>query len=294
MMECAYCGRAVRESDKFCLYCGEPLLHGSDGGTGKASAGAGGATGTGSGRALFPQTASPPEDLDEPLDDGSDGGAGPEPAMEDATPARPLDIALKASIEARMELAQLAKKIDKVKARIADSLKMMEDPDFKRKYDLDDDFRKANSIRFEALKQVGEELKAQKAALEAKIAPDFAPELNNQRIRRLKVQIEELNNSFKLRKIDRKAYDALHAEYKIQLTSLLKDREILNIQLNAWIGELKLQQGDLKHQYDVLRGRKAAKEISKDELRESRESIDKRIKRIGEDIKVIHAFIFTD
>ncbi|HME55697.1 MAG TPA: zinc-ribbon domain-containing protein [Candidatus Lokiarchaeia archaeon] len=307
MSNCPYCNKPVKDNDRFCLYCGEPLLKmqqdeakglDSGAGTGSNKKGSPAATRsasqpTGSKRAFFSDTSSEP---DETAPKVVETKAPAEEAEEKTLPASEsaLDPAIKEQIEARMEIYQLDKKIKKLKDRIADSLKLMDDPEFKKKYDNDDDFHKANEVRFTALKQLGEELKAQKKELEKTITKDFILELSNMKIKRLKGQIEELNNSFKLKKVDKKSYNTLHSEYMIQLTESIKQRDIHNIQLGMWSSSLRAEFEDLKHQANVLKARKNAREISKDQLKEEKENIVKKLAVIEANIKIVESFIFKD
>ena len=243
-------------------------------------------------RVFFSDTDSEPAEIaPKVVETKAPGPASPE---EQQLPTPELDPAVKAQIEARMEIYQLDKKIQKLKSRITESLKLMDDPEFKKKYDNDDDFHKANEVRFTALKQLGEELKAQKQECEKTITKDFLLELNNMKIKRLKGQVEELNNAFRLKKVDKKSYNTLHGEYKIQLTEAIKQRDIYNIQLSMWSSSLRAEYEDLKHQLNVLKARKNAREISKDQLKEEKESIAKKLAVIEANIKIVEGFIFKD
>lgn len=302
---CPYCNKPVKDNDRFCLYCGEPLLKmqqeeikGLDSAAGISSSKQASSSATrvpsqpsGSKRAFFSDTDSEPEEITaQPVKTMAEAPENEEKAL----PAPELDPEVKAQIEARMEIYQLDKKIKKLKERIAESLKLMDDPEFKKKYDNDDDFHNANEVRFTALKQLGEELKTQKKELEKTITKDFIVELNNIKIKRLKGQIEELNNAFRLKKVDKKSYNTLHGEYMIQLTESSKQRDIYNIQLGMWSSSLRAEYEDLKHQANVLKARKNAHEISKDQLKEEKESIAKKLAVLEANIKIVDSFIFKD
>nr|MDO8115194.1 zinc ribbon domain-containing protein [Candidatus Sigynarchaeota archaeon] len=307
MSDCPYCGKAVKDTDRFCLYCGEPLLKKEEAKASEESKSSSSAASladrtssksSGSRRVLFSETENVPGELENKPADDKVEVTGKE--AEAATPfvpegaQRDMDPEIKQQIEARIEIYHLDKKIKKLKDRIAESLKLMDDPEFKKKYDLDDDFRKQNEVRFEALKQLGDELKKKKKESESKATKDFILEVNNQKIKRLKNQIEDLNNSFKMRKVDRKAYDSLHGEYMIQLTESIKQRDIHNIQLGMWASAMRGELQDAKHEANVLKARKSAKEISKEQLKENREAIQKKLETLEANIKIIESFIFKD
>nr|MDO8084650.1 hypothetical protein [Candidatus Sigynarchaeum springense] len=203
-----------------------------------------------------------------------------------------LDPAIKAQIEGRIEIYHLEKKIKKLKERLGESLKLMDDPDFKKRYDNDDEFHKANEARFMALKQMGEVLKAEKQAAEKKAGKETMLELNNMKIKRLKSQIEELNNNFKLRKVDRKTYDTLHGEYMIQLTETMKQRDIHNIQLGIWSSALRAELEDLKVSINLLKARNRAREISKEQMVQEKAETEKKIQTLAANIRIIEGFIF--
>jgi hypothetical protein len=316
MPNCPNCGKNIRPTDKFCLYCGEPLLKQEEpearaptkpetrsipvsgpsskkGGKDKKSPKQDLQPAPAS--EAFAETQAIPVDIDK-LENELKGREEEEEAAPYLTGGvnRELDPAVKQQLDARIQIYQLNKKIKKIQQRISESLKLMDDPDFRKKYDLDDDFRKQNSIRFEALKQMGEELKAQKKGLEPKISKDFVLDLDNMKIKRLKSQLVELDNNFKLKKIDRKAYNALHTEYEVQLAELLRVRNITNIQLEQWISTLRTDQQELKRQADLARARKMSKEITKEQMREDKEGLEKKITQIDDAIRIIEKYIYDD
>ncbi|MFX0100274.1 MAG: zinc-ribbon domain-containing protein [Candidatus Hodarchaeota archaeon] len=293
---CAYCGKSIRDSDKFCLYCGEPLL--------KSEA--------------EPEIKEEEEELEvveeepkkekkkdkkdkkgkkeEPTEESEEdeGETEDDALLVDDVDLTDLDPKIREELQARIDLYHLAKKIKKINDRITESIKLMDDKSFKQKYDLDEDFRKQNAIRFEALKQLGAEFKGKKNDLQSKISENFILEMNNKKIKRLKQQMEQLNNSFRLRKIDKKAYDKLSAEYKLKINKLLNERETTNIQLSMWISELKNEQEDLDLEYNMSKARKAAKEISKEELRDKKASVEKKKRKLDEDMQIIKKYIYKE
>jgi hypothetical protein len=295
---CPYCGKGVKESDRFCLYCGEPLVKqqpepkepepASDVVDGirmsrNKSAGSTLADRTSS-KGSVEKTEVEPEASTEPVGEAIT-------TLPTGTSSE-LDPAIKTQIEGRIEIYHLEKKIKKLKERLAESLKLMDDPDFKKKYDNDDDFHKANEARFMALKQMGEVLKGEKQAAEKKAGKETTLELNNMKIKRLKGQIEDLNNNFKLRKVDKKTYDTLHGEYMIQLTETMKQRDIHNIQLGMWSSALRAELEDLKISINLLKARKNSREITKEQMAAEKESTEKKIQTLSANIKIVETFIF--
>ncbi len=284
----------MKESDRFCLYCGEPLVK----------------------QQPEPKEPEPSSDVVDGIRMGRDKSAGstladrtsskgskvevePEveagPAPITSLPAgssSDLDPTVKAQIEGRIEIYHLEKKIKKLKERLAESLSLMDDPDFKKKYDNDDDFHKANEARFMALKQMGAALKEEKQAAEKKAGKETTLELNNMKIKRLKGQIEDLNNNFKMRKVDKKTYDTLHGEYMIQLTETMKQRDIHNIQLGMWSSALRAELEDLKLSINLLKARKNSREITKEQMIQEKESTEKKILTLAANIKIVESFIF--
>ncbi len=284
----------MKESDRFCLYCGEPLVK----------------------QQPEPKEPEPASDVVDGIRMGRDKSAGStladrtsskrskvEVEAEVETGPAPittlpsgssseLDPVVKAQIEGRIEIYHLEKKIKKLKERLAESLNLMDDPDFKKKYDNDDDFHKANEARFMALKQMGAALKEEKQAAEKKAGKETTLELNNMKIKRLKGQIEDLNNNFKLRKVDKKTYDTLHGEYMIQLTETMKQRDIHNIQLGMWSSALRAELEDLKLSINLLKARKNSREITKEQMIQEKESTEKKIQTLSANIKIVESFIF--
>ncbi|MHA1793695.1 MAG: zinc-ribbon domain-containing protein [Promethearchaeota archaeon] len=317
---CPYCGKEVKDNDKFCLFCGEPLLKTSS----KKKSGQDDVkqdslldnlkVGEGTdAKPLFPQVMTPPAELDKiPLKEektSKDQGKGKAkdkskdldgdknkkvaPFSEDITSAD-LDPVIREDLQARIDFYHLSKKIKKVQQRINESIKIMEDENFRKKYEFDDEFRKTHQARFEALKQIGEVLKKQKNELISKIQEKSPLETRYKEIKKLKQRLIDLNNSFLFKKIERKAYDKLHAEYKKKLEKLLDQRRIDNYHLSMWVSDLKSEQNDLRDEIELLKGRKASKELSKSEFKEQKEKLEKKIKKLDEDIEIIQKFMFED
>lgn len=288
----------MKDSDRFCLYCGEPLVKQQpepkepepesdvvDGiRTGRTST---------AGSTLADRTSSKGavEKLEVEPETGTDVVREPMTTLPMGSLSE-IEPAIKAQIEGRIEIYHLEKKIKKLKERLSESLKLMDDPDFKKRYDNDDDFHKANEARFMALKQMGEVLKGEKQAAEKKAGKETTLELNNMKIKRLKGQIEDLNNSFKMRKVDRKTYDTLHGEYMIQLTETLKQRDIHNIQLGIWSSALRAEMEDLKLSINLLKARKNSREISKEQMIQEKADTEKKIQTLSANIKIVESFIF--
>ncbi|MEX2682996.1 MAG: zinc ribbon domain-containing protein [Candidatus Sigynarchaeota archaeon] len=300
MANCPYCGKIVKESDRFCLYCGEPLVKqqpepkepepASDVVDGIRM---GRASSTGSTQADQVSPAVSAEKIEVEPEGGKEKVREPITVLP-AGSSSELDPAIKAQIEGRIEIYHLEKKIKKLKDRLAESLKLMDDPEFKKRYDNDDEFHKANEARFMALKQMGEALKAEKQAAEKKAGKETTLELNNMKIKRLKGQIEELNNNFKLRKIDKKTYDTLHGEYMIQLTETMKQRDIHNIQLGIWASALRAELEDLKLSLNLIKARHRAREISKEQMIQEKAETEKKIQTLAANIKIVEGFIFRE
>ncbi|MBD3188138.1 zinc-ribbon domain-containing protein [Candidatus Bathyarchaeota archaeon] len=320
MPTCPYCGKDIKPTDKFCLYCGEPLLKTKsddapepdvashqDSGTGgiepigeetiqqekDATEGLltslSSAERKGSGQ-LFPDTEITPAELQSIEDELKEED---KPFVPDELDTE-LDPAIKMDIQARIDYHHLGKKIKIVKERLKESISMLEDPDFKKRYDFDDDFRKQNAIRLEALRQIAQQLKKQKEGLESKMSKDMPLMLKNMEIKRLKNQLVELNNSFRMRRIERKPYDKLHSEYSQKLKKALASRKLTNTHLKMWVSRLKTDQEELRNKIELLKGRKASREINKKTFKEKKAEIEKEIEKIGEDISIVEKFIFKD
>ncbi|MHA1369003.1 MAG: zinc-ribbon domain-containing protein [Promethearchaeota archaeon] len=303
MPSCPYCGKAVQETDKFCLYCGEPLVKvqsppASTSGTQIPSS-----TPSKGGYMLFPQAQVPPQESEEIEDD--------EVEIEEETPEEleekesiqkeaespiyaELDPEVKEEIEARIALFELASKIKKVKDKINETIKMMDDPEFKDRYDYDDEFRSQHSIRFDALKQIALELKKQKEELESKISDMFILDARNKEIIQLKQRIKLLENSYKLKQIDKKSYESIYDEYREKLKDLVKERDKDNAALRKWAATVKIEIQGIKEQIKMLKARKIAREISKEEFKEEKGKMEREMQKLKNKVRVIESFIHTD
>ena len=166
---CPHCGRAVREGDKFCIFCGKPLLTDFSKTVKEAT--------DKKGSIIFP-TQEPPTEEEEkeeatPFESGDlappDNGKSKKKKKdkddipfdvgeeeEELLEALEMEDEMREQFEMKMELAVLYGKKERLKEKLD---KLLKDAKSER-YELDIDFAKEVNMRLEAVKEVQRELRA--------------------------------------------------------------------------------------------------------------------------------------
>ncbi len=152
------------------------------------------------------------------------------------------------------------------------------------RYEYDLDFKKEVNIKLEAIKTLISELKERENIIKQNLKEPFIVQRIQNDIDEKIFQLKNLTREYKLHKVDKETFEKLRDKYKEQKSDFEEERENLIEGMKLWIQELKLEEAELSSERKLNKGRYHAKEITEDEFNEKDKEFDLRLKKI--DIKI--------
>lgn len=255
---CPYCGAQIKESDRFCIVCGKPMLSNIKGS--KDS------------KEEEPEDKEEEPDLEEEKDDKKKstkedkkkGKEEPEKKVVHLPPDA------KEFYDIKTKKRVLSKKLD-------DYLKQMKDD----RYETDYDFKEKINVQIKAAQTLVADIKQKEAELLAGLDNKYI-------LKKLKVQVSEkrdqlknLTQQYKLRKLKKDVFNNLKETYKAELKVMEADRDDLILGINTWLTELGTEKVKLSNEQNILEGRFKAKEITdKNEYQEKYDEYTNKINNL--------------
>jgi len=288
---CPHCGRSVRGGDKFCIFCGKPLL--SDfSKTIKESA-------EKKGTIVFP-TQEPPTEEEESKDESTPFESGDLAPVDkkskkkkDSVPfdveedeelleALEMDDEMREQFEMKMELAVLNGKKERLKEKLN---KLLGDVKSER-YELDIDFAKEVNMRLEAVKEVQRDLQSQFDEVLDRLGT-FKLDAFLITIEEKRAQLTELKRKFKLGKIKQSIFEQLKREYATDYRNAQEELVQIEKQVRNWISKLKSEINQEEIKIKLLEGRLNTKEIDKETYEQKKQDILRQIEEFKQKITVL-------
>jgi len=276
---CPYCGNPVKESDKFCIICGKPLL--TD----------------------IPKREKKPE-VQEPakkekikkVEEESKVMEEEEPEekrtiinmeIEKNETKKSKKLKIKAEVkplpeEVKEQMVyyieyndiQLNKKI--LMEKLNDISKSTKDP----RYEYDIKFKTEITVKLEAVKTLINELKQKEIVIKQNLEEPFIVQRIKTDIDTKVFQLENLAREYKLHKVDKETFEKLREKYKQEKMDLENENDDLIAGMKLWIQDLKLEKTELSGDRKLNKGRFHAKEITEDEFKEIDKDFDLKLKKI--------------
>jgi hypothetical protein len=339
---CTYCGSEIRETDKFCIYCGKPRIVKSASGSKsepvaptpqpkeepptptdqksqKKSKDKGAKKG---GKEVPAEAEQVPREgvVSPPAAKGKAGKKGKGQVAEDLAAATvaseaeaseettaeevPAEEApaeeeeathlvtelpddVKEQLEIRMELQILSTKKKKIAEKVAETSKLLDDP----QYEIDTKYHNDVNAKIEAIKEVKAEIDQQEGDLNSKLDPGFSLIALPTRTGVLKSQIEELKNNYKLHRVEKDVFDQLNTEYTEELTQDLDSHKNLLTSLKAWAIKLKAERHQRERDVNLAKARFRSREITKEELDDKLAEINLQIEKLDDKLAVMQQFL---
>ncbi len=278
---CVYCGSSIKETDKFCIVCGKPLL--TD----------------------IPKHETQSQIKDIPIEKESDDilteRKDEEPERKglsllnnekdkkkskkhiETKAIKPLPEEVKEQMVFYIEFndIQLNKKV--LIERLDEISKLTKDP----KYDYDADFKKEVNIKLLAIKTLIEEMKQKENVIKQSLEDPFIVQRIQNDIDTKIFQLENLSREHKLHKVDNETFEKLKEKYKQEKVELELERKNLVDGMKLWIQDLKLEKAELSGERKLNKGRFHAKEIIEEEFKGKDKEFELRLKKIDTKIKTL-------
>jgi rRNA maturation endonuclease Nob1 len=183
---------------------------------------------------------------------------------------------VKAQIEAKIELALLDEKKKKLKAKIEEIAKLAED----ERYDWDYDYKKDVNNKLEAVKSIRDEFVQEEEKWRAVLKDRFPLDKYDDTMDEKRLQLIELRRQFKLHQLKKDIYDQLKQEYTSQFREAEKQSKELRQELLRWFSRQQSELNRLDGRLKVLKARLKTKEMNQEDYDKQKEELDKDRERI--------------
>ncbi|MFW9897150.1 MAG: zinc-ribbon domain-containing protein [Candidatus Thorarchaeota archaeon] len=273
---CPYCGSPVKETDKFCIICGKPLL--TDIPKAKPAI-------KDSEEEKEPMKSEVEEKEEEPMIEevGLVNPEKPKSKPKETNDIKPLPEEVKEQMVYYIEYndIQLNKKV--LIERLNEISKLTRES----KYDYDLDFKKEVNIKLEAIKTLIEEMKQKENVIKNNLEEPFIVQRIQNDIDTKIFQLENLSREHKLHKVDKESFEKLREKYKQEKLELELERKNLISGMKLWIQDLKLEKTELSGERKLNKGRFHSKEIDEEEFQKLDKELDLRSKKINTKITTL-------
>jgi len=309
-ISCPFCGRIVRDTDKYCIFCGSKIQKQKPK---KEKSKEEELLGEEVDKDLgFLQGVSnkkgDKKDLNTPfiLKEGSQDdledrvlsldeiekekkGKGASKKIENKKIELPQEI--KDQLECKMKLAVIEDRKKKLKKK----LKNLTDDLNEERYEYDMDYAKEINIKLNAFKAIKKEFEEKEEKLRAELGPkgmfridELEDELEVQR-----EQLIELKRALKYHKVKKDVYEQLRLEYSTAFREAEKELRDLRSNIIRWLSSEKADKNRLENRIRLLSGRYKTREIDEEEFKRQKKEIENEIDRIAQRIKILEIYSRT-
>ncbi len=273
---CVYCGTALKESDRYCIACGKPVLTNIP----KTPKSAASEIKSKPEEVPEKETETEQEGLETENDKASKKGKVEEnnKLKEKVAEAKAIDPETKEQIGVYIDLNDIKAKKRTLDDKLKDLLKQAKDP----KYQTDFEHAESVNVQLEAVKTVLNELKEKEKQLKEKLKDQYNLEKINQEIEAKKEQLTNLVRDYKLMKIkDKDVVNSLKERYKQELKEFETRKAEILFGMRAWIVELRKERDENIKEQKFNKARLSSKEITEDIFKEKDEALSKKIKELS-------------
>jgi chromosome segregation ATPase len=295
-MKCPFCGRIVRDSDKFCIFCGSRL--GQQQPPRRSRAGPSISVqekkeledevnkdlGFMQGRveddeddeAPFVMSETSQDDLEDRVLETSEKKKKRRKNKDkddekNDTGSVDLPDDIREQLEVKMELAVVEHK----KKMLKDKLKDFQSDLDENRYNFDMEYAEKINLTLNAYKELKNELNEQEDSLREKISGTFRIDELEEELEVKREQLIELKRSFKMHTTKKDVYEQLKTEYVEQYEGYQKELDDLRSNIVRWMSKEKSEQNRLKTRTRLLDARYKSREITKDIYEEEKKKLQK-------------------
>ncbi len=302
-ISCPFCGRMVRDSDKFCIFCGSKIQ--------KTKAKIEKSKEDESIEQEVDKDLGFLENLSKKKKAKKDSATpfmvkeGSQDSLEDTVLSLEeaekekkekgvskknveLPEEIKEQLECKMKLAIIEDK----KKKLREKLKNLNDDLNEEKYEYDMDYAKEINLKLNAFKVIKEEFNEKEEKLRSELGPkgmfridELEEELEVQR-----EQLIELKRAFKYHKVKKDIYEQLRMEYSTVFRESEKELNELRVNIIRWLSSEKTDKNRLENRIRLLQGRYKTREIDEDEFNTQKKDIKNEIERITQRVKILELY----
>ncbi len=309
-MSCPFCGRVVRDSDKFCIFCGSKIQK------------------TKQKKEKSKEQENIEQEVDKDLgflkgiskkDEKKEDSETPfmlkegsEDSLEDtvlslddiekekkgkgaSTKKKDIKVELPEEIKEQLEIKMKLAIVEDKKKKLKEKLKTLNDDLNEEKYEYDMDYAKEINVKLNAFKAIKDEFNEKEEKLRAELGPkgmfkidELEDELEVQR-----EQLIELKRAYKLHKVKRDIYEQLRMEYSTVFREAEKELRDLRANIIRWFSSEKADKNRLENRIRLLQGRYKTREIDEDEFKRQKKEIQNEIERVSQRVKILELYART-
>ncbi len=307
-VQCSFCGRMIRDSDKFCIFCGskagqasqQPSMSKEEREEVDKELGTGMIKGLNkknkddsNGEATpFLVTEGSQDQLDDRIlsaEEISDNKKSKKKKpKEEVSSTVDLPEEIKDQLEIKMKLAIVENRKKLLKKKLK---KLTEDLDSER-YEYDMDYAQGMNFKLNAFKSVKEELKQEEEDLRNELGPSgqFRVDELDSEMDVLRGQLVELKRSYKHHKIKRDIYEQLKMEYSTVFRKNEDEVQHLRVNIIRWLSQEKTEKNKLEGRIRLLQARLKTHEIDQDDFDSQKSEFTKDIDQITQKIKILELY----
>ncbi|MHA1745628.1 MAG: hypothetical protein ACTSWW_06485 [Promethearchaeota archaeon] len=306
---CPFCGRVVRTSDKFCIFCGSKL------GEAKTKKKHKEMTDTereelnkelGTGMIDNLKVPKKPSQKDSSIpfqvlegsqDDLDDRVLSSEEIDKEKKSKKEkkkskshveLPEEIKDQLEAKMNLAVIENK----KKRLKKKLQELTDDIESERYEYDMEFAQKLNLKLNAFKSVKEELLKEEDQLRAELGPSgqFRVDELDDEMEIQRERLIDLKRSFKNHQVKRDVYEELKLEYSTDFRKAEDEVQELRVNIIRWLSSEKAKKNQIEKRIRLLQARFKTKEIDSEEFETQKKTFEKDVEQFTQRIKILEFY----
>lgn len=290
MANCPHCGRATRSKDRFCIFCGKPLLSGLDKEKTEVKVDIEAEKEPSKEEKKKKKKDTELDEMEQTdiLEEGEEEGKGKKKEdkkkdKKEAPEITPLSDDVRRQLEVVVDLKDIKKKKKRLREKFDDIQKLLDD----YRYESDLVFTDEVNTKITALKNVKEELTLKENEIKAQMGGEFTYDVYQKTILEKKDQLNSLTKNFKLRKVDKDVFPSLKKEYINELEQAMDDLKNLKLSIRLWVAKLEAEKISAHRDLKLIEARLKSKEISKEDFAPKAKEFENQIRKFEHKIKVL-------
>ncbi|QEE14906.1 hypothetical protein DSAG12_00727 [Promethearchaeum syntrophicum] len=306
-ISCPFCGRVVRDSDKYCIFCGSKIQKAKKKKEKtkeqeiieqEVDKDLGFLKGVSKNKDDKEKTDTPfmiEEDSQEDLEDtvlSLEEIKKEKKSKKDSKKKKNIKIELPQEIKDQLECKMKLAIIEDKKKKLKEKLKALKEDLNEEKYEYDMDYAKQINVKLNAFKVIKEEFNEKEENLRTELGPkgmfrvdELEDELEVQR-----EQLIELKRAFKLHKVKKDIYEQLRLEYSTGFREAEKELHDLRSNIIRWLSSEKADKNRLENRIRLLQGRYKTKEVDEEEFKRQKKEISLELERVAQRVKILEIY----
>ena len=306
-LQCRFCGRIIRNTDKFCIFCGskvaaeppkpqitkeeaEEVEKELNTGFLKGVKAKGKESSTAPGEFLIKEGSQ--DDLDDRILSTTDIVKEKDKKGKEKEEVVAKTFELPEEIKNQFEIKMKLAIVENKKKILKKKLTSLTDELDGNRYEYDIDYAKTMNAKLDAFKTIKSELDQEEEKLRTELSPSgqFRLDELDQEMDLQREQLTELVRQFKNHRIKKDVYEQLKLEYSAAFRSAEDESQELRVNIIRWLSHEKAAKNKLEGRIRLLEGRYKSHEIVQEDFDSQKEKLEKEIETCGQRIKILEVY----